>query len=111
GPLNGATSATVSGDPVGWPAAAAVAGAPLVGAPAEVLAAGALVLPDEELHAVSAASAAAGVTAARIQARRLRPVAGLVNFIVPPQVRSGGGLGVSLGGRGAQSPGLAVSVG
>ena len=89
GPLNGATSATVSGDPVGWPAAAALAGAP----PAEVLAAGALVLLDEELHAVSAASAAAGMTAARIQARRLRPVAGLVNFIVPPQVRSGVGWG------------------
>jgi hypothetical protein len=52
-----------------------------------------LVLPDEELHPVSAASAAAGMTAARIQARRLRLVAGLVNFIVPPQVRSGVGWG------------------
>ena len=110
GPLNGATSATVSGDPVGWPAAALRWGAwcaPL----AEVLAAGALVLLDEELHAVSAASAAAGMTAARIQARRLRPVAGLVNFIVPPQVSSGGGLGMSRGGRGAQRPGFAVTAG
>ena len=64
-------------------------GEPYIVHPLEV----AEVLPDEELHAVSAASAAAGMTAARIQARRLRPVAGLVNFIVPPQVRSGGGLG------------------
>jgi hypothetical protein len=47
-----------------------------------------LVPLDEELHAVSAARATAEIVAVKTKARRLRPVAGLVNFIVPPRVRA-----------------------
>jgi hypothetical protein len=89
GPLNGATSATVSGDPVGWLAAAPEAleaGALAVLCPAGALVAGALdagapVLVDE-LHAVSAASAAAQI-AASSKARLSRAAARLVNVIGP----------------------------
>jgi hypothetical protein len=72
GPLNGATSATVTGEPVGD--APVLAAALDVAAPVEEVAAGGAVVVELELHAVSAAPAARAVAT-----RRTR------NFIVPPR--------------------------
>jgi hypothetical protein len=80
GPLNGATSATVTGEPVGDAPVLAVAleVALEVAAPAEVVATGGVVVLEPELHAVSAAPAARAVAT-----RRTR------NFIVPPRRLTG----------------------
>jgi len=87
GPLNGATSAMVSGEPPAAGELAAAAGVLLLPAAAPV-AAGLDVLLLPLLHAVTVAAPSAAVIAmAASQPRRLCPAGDLLNFIYLSTVR------------------------